>query len=183
MRPPEVLPSREVARRIDSALRQYYNSMHSDQLQVLHIEQRVRFPYRRGQAEHFMTAKMDRIDQGEHGVRIVDYKTGEPTKSRLEPKKDDLQLGIYIMAARHFFENDAVAGTAEYWLTRTSERGVLAFDDARLDKVRARIDEAIDGILDGRWERTGDCTRCDELLTGADHAPDPPEEAPGIERR
>lgn len=183
MRPPEVLPSREVARRIDSALRQYYNSMHSDQLQVLHIEQRVRFPYRRGQAEHFMTAKMDRIDQGEHGVRIVDYKTGEPTKSRLEPKKDDLQLGIYIMAARHFFENDAVAGTAEYWLTRTSERGVLAFDDARLDKVRARIDEAIDGILDGRWERTGDCTRCDELLTGADHAPDPPDEAPGIERR
>lgn len=182
LRPPEVLPSRDVAERIDSALRQYYNSMHSDQLQVLHVEQRVRFPYRCGDVEHFMTAKMDRIDQGDEGVRIVDYKTGQPTKTRLEPKKDDLQLGIYIMAAHHFFNDDSVPGTAEYWLTRTSERGILSFDDAKLDKVRAKIDEAVEGILAGRWERKGDCTRCDQLLTGTDDNPEPAGEEPGSAR-
>lgn len=171
LRPPEVVPSRDVAERIDSALRQYYASMHSDALHVLHVEQRVRFPHRFDGIEHIITAKMDRIDQAQEGVRIVDYKTGQPTKSRLEPRKDDLQLGVYIMAARQFFEDDDLPGSAEYWLTRTSERGVLDFDNANLKKVREKIDEAIDGILCGRWERHPDCTKCDALLTGTDEGP------------
>ncbi len=171
LRPPEEARSRDMIGRIESALRQYHETMHSDALHVLHIEQRVRFPYRCDGVEHLITAKMDRIDQAEQGVRIVDYKTGQPTKSKLEPRKDDLQLGIYLMAARQFFEDEDLPGTAEYWLTRTSERGVLKFEDANLKKVREKIDEAIDGILHGRWERHPDCTKCDELLTGTDEAP------------
>lgn len=172
MRPPEEIASREMAQRVELALRQYHEKMHSPRLHVLETELRIRFPHEYDGHKHFITARIDRLDDDDAGVHVIDYKTGYPTKTKLEPKKDDLQLGIYIMAAQHYFEGE-VGGTAEYWLTRTSERGILPFEDAKLDKVAAKVNGAIDGILAGNWSLGRDCTRCDQLLTGTDQGPEP----------
>ncbi len=173
MRPPEEIASRDTAQRVELALRQYHEQMHSPRLHVLETELRIRFPHEHGGHRHFITARIDRLDQDDAGVHVIDYKTGYPTKTKLEPKRDDLQLGLYIMATQHYFEDEQVGGTAEYWLTRTGERGVLPFEDARLDKVAATVNEAIEGILNGRWEKNPDCTKCDALLLGTDQGPEP----------
>lgn len=178
MRPPEEIASRDMAQRVELALRQYHEQMHSPRLHVLETELRIRFPHEHGGHKHFITARIDRLDDDDAGIHVIDYKTGYPTKTKLEPKKDDLQLGIYIMATQHYFEGE-VGGTAEYWLTRTSQRGILPFDDAKLDKVAAKVNEAIDGILAGDWSPGRDCTRCDELLSGTDQGPEPNESPAG----
>lgn len=170
LRPPEEHHSRDMARRIEKALRQYHEHLHAPTLNVLHIEERIRFPYESAGETHFITARIDRIDADDTGIHVIDYKTGNPTKSRLEPSGSDLQLGIYFMAARAFFEGE-IRGTAEYWLTRTNQRGVLDFADIKEERVRQTIDEAIDGILAGRWEQDPRCRNCDLLLAGTDAAP------------
>ena len=47
--------------------------------------------------EHSITGKIDRIDQIENGVKIIDYKTGKP-KEKLS-KDDKQQLVLYQIAA------------------------------------------------------------------------------------
>ncbi|GEM_PF-4621805 len=172
MRPPEEIRSRDMAERIESALRQFHEKMHSPTLHVLHTEERIRFPYEHNGIRHYITARIDRIDLDDNGVHVIDYKTGKPTKTRLEPSGTDLQLGIYYMAALESFGDD-LAGTAEYWLTRTNQRGVLDFADINLKRIRARIDEAIEGILAGCWDASERCGNCEAILTGTEAGPPP----------
>jgi DNA helicase-2/ATP-dependent DNA helicase PcrA len=108
---------------------------------------------------HRLIAKLDRVDMVGGGFRIVDYKTGGASKAKLEPEKKDLQLGIYAMAAESRFGAD-MTGTAEYWVLSTGERGVIALEELRgyREKLIARIDKAVEGMLAGRYERQKDCT-------------------------
>ncbi len=170
MRPPEDIRSREMAERIERALRLYHDRMHSPNLHVLHTEERIRFPYQCNGQTHYITARIDRIDLDDAGIHVIDYKTGRPTKSRLEPSKADLQLGIYYMAAVDRFGPESV-GTAEYWLTQTNQRGVLDFRSIDLKRICAKIDEAVCGILECCWEAGERCGRCEELLTGTQAGP------------
>ena len=50
---------------------------------------------------------MDQLPDGR--IRIIDYKTGQATSRHLQPEPDDLQLGIYAMAARTLFGGSAGA--------------------------------------------------------------------------
>jgi len=50
---------------------------------------------------HTVTGKIDRIDESEKGVEIIDYKTGA-AKDRLRPE-DKMQLMIYQIAAKEVF--------------------------------------------------------------------------------
>ncbi len=125
-------------------------------VQYLEPERMVLFPYERAGVEHVFEAKIDRIDQlgdgGQTVLRIVDYKTGHPSKTLLEPKRSDLQLAIYAMALRHEYGPEALA-TGEYWLLRTGQRGRLDLSTIDEKKIRTQIDRAIDGMLAGDWPR------------------------------
>jgi DNA helicase-2/ATP-dependent DNA helicase PcrA len=147
-----------------------FDRLHDPGANILEIEKRVEFPY----GPHRFSATMDRIDQieGEGGAaafRIVDYKTGQATARLREPAPDDLQMGVYAMALGHLYADggaaaDALPGVAEYWILSSGERGRIALGDLRHDKIRSRIDEAVEGILAGRWERGPDCAGdCDIL--------------------
>ena len=138
-------------------MRLLLETLHTPDLHVLEIEHSVRFPYARAGLEHLFTARLDRVDQLPDGsVRIVDYKSGQAWKKLATPKPDDLQLGIYLLAARHLFGPN-VRGRAEYWLLSTGQRGLIEFDDLDLGRIEARISQAIDGMLTGDFEPARAC--------------------------
>jgi len=133
---------------------------------LLDLEHVIRFPYVCEGISHTMTAKIDRIDQLNNDLRVIDYKTGEPRKYLRSPAKDDPQLGIYAMALAWRFAGTAdkaagdfpiPMGLAEYWILSTGERGTIAFDDLDLPKVRKKIDGVIERILAGDFARSGSC--------------------------
>lgn len=134
---------------------------------VLEVEREFKFGYERGGTRHIVTAKIDRLDQTADGkFRIVDYKTGKPTKKLTEPKKDDLQMGIYSMALANAYGGGAVPpGVAEYWILSTAERGGIDLSKLDQDGVRAEIDAMIDGVLAGRFPKAPKTCRglCDIL--------------------
>lgn len=154
-----------------------FERLHDPSANILEIEKLIKFPYAAASApavKHKFIAKIDRIDQvaledGTTGFRIIDYKSGQAWESLKSPKPDDLQLGIYALALAHHFgtgdpATDKLAGTAEYWLLSTGERGVLPLTSIKHDRVRKVIDEAVEGMLAGRFEKGSKCTgECDLL--------------------
>ncbi len=136
-----------------------YERLHSEQDHVLELERSIEFKYARGAHEHDFTAKIDRIDQlaardggGRGEFRVIDYKTGSPTKKLLQPKADDLQLGLYALALQTTLNGAPLCGWAEYWVLSTGERGAIRLEALALDKVRATVDKAIDGMLAGDFK-------------------------------
>ncbi len=147
-------------------LRVYYEQMHDPQAEPIEIESMHSFEYEYGGHKHRLSAKIDRIDRTDLGIRIIDYKTGKATKKLLEPKADDLQLGLYALAARRMFEDEDLQGTAEYWIISTGQRGVIGLTDLDLDAIRGNIELAIDGILEGKFEQGKHCYGDCEIIDG-----------------
>ena len=155
-----------------------YRMLHDESAMVLETERVVVFPYVVDGAQHSFTAKIDRVDQlSSGGFRVIDYKAGRAWNKLLEPKLDDLQLGVYAMAVAHGFGSETGDGTgeaqegrtlaggqAEYWCLAVGQRGVLPFEAMRLDKVRGRIDKAVRGMLAGEFTRASDCNGPCRLL-------------------
>ncbi|HYD01750.1 MAG TPA: ATP-dependent DNA helicase [Phycisphaerales bacterium] len=108
---------------------------------------------------HAVYAKVDRIERLPDGtVRIVDYKTGQDWKKYREPESDDLQMGIYTLALDEVMGGGSpLRGVAEYWLLATGEVGVLPLENLKRDRVLARINRAIDGMLSGEYPSGRDC--------------------------
>jgi DNA helicase-2/ATP-dependent DNA helicase PcrA len=144
---------------VEAQLRSYFNRFHDARAQTLETERTVEFPYAVDGVAHTFTAKIDRVDLAQDGgYRVIDYKTGQAWAALREPKKDDLQFGVYALALRHAHsEAGPIRGTAEYWLLATGERGVIALADIKEGKVRDAIDAAVRGMLDGEFERKKDC--------------------------
>ncbi|MDX2116124.1 MAG: ATP-dependent DNA helicase [Planctomycetota bacterium] len=140
-----------------------------DGAQLRELEWKIQFPYPAGGHEHVMTAKIDRVDELPDGrLRLVDYKTSKESKKLLEPAEDDLQMCIYAMAlARsHFSSESELSGVAEYWLLQTGKRGSIDLRALKLDKARRKIDEAIEGMLRGDFERGRGCNNACAWMDG-----------------
>lgn len=132
-------------------------AMHDPRAHILELERQLTIPYEAGGHVHRLTAKLDRVDQLPDGsFRVVDYKTGAARSKLTEPARHDLQLGIYAMALEHE-QGGPVRGVAEYWVLATGERGMIDF--ARLDrqKIKDAIDQAANGMMQGKFPRGADC--------------------------
>ena len=152
----------EQLRQLDAQLRLTHGRLIRPGDEVEQLEHPINFGYSRDGHTHSFHAKIDRIDRlPTGGHRIVDYKTGRPKKSLLEPDKNDLQFGIYAIALRHHQNGlegepdplDPPLGTAEYWLLATGERGTIDLADLDYEKLKSRIDGVIDGLLAGDFQR------------------------------
>lgn len=153
-------PDAHILRQVESQLRHVHSSLHRDTDDILELERLVRFEFLHDGISHKFDAKIDRIDRlPDGGIRIIDYKTGRPAKAKTEPKPDDLQLGIYALAAAHLFETGDTPppGVAEYWVLASGERGSIPLADLRLDKVRKKVGDAIDGMLAGDFDQGKEC--------------------------
>lgn len=87
-----------------------------------------------------ITGKIDRIDESEKGVEIIDYKTGT-AKDRLRPE-DKMQLMIYQIAAKEVFDLDSEKLT--YWYL--NEARPLSFSPGGPEIVEQR--DKIAGIIE-----------------------------------
>ena len=155
---------------VEAQLRLTFHTLHSAHDHVLAVESRVVFPFVSDGVTHRVEAKLDRIDRTDAGFSIIDYKTGAATKTSLTPARADLQLGIYALALPYHFEPDAPepppvpAGSAEYWLLSTGQRGSIGLSDLDLGKVRSRIETTIAGITAGRFDKGKSCRHLCDLI-------------------
>lgn len=143
---------------LDAMLDVFWSQMHREDAHIEELERTIALPYVCDGVEHRLIAKIDRVDLGEAGGRrVIDYKTGAPRKALVEPRKDDLQLGIYAMALTHELGDPGPASVCEYWCLQDGSRGVIGFDGLDMKKIGAQIDKAIRGMLAGDWERSPRC--------------------------
>ncbi len=166
--------ARDLRRQVD-ALLAHAHALHAESpdAQTLHVEAHVEAAYLLDGARHALVAKIDRVDQlADNRFRVIDYKTGEPAKSKLEPKPDDLQFCVYALVLPALLDpgeegreihadrdDDAVPfeGDAEYWMLVTGQRGVIGLSALRPGKVRAKINETIRDMLAGRYKLGPKC--------------------------
>lgn len=149
--------SADDVRRLDELLDSYARLFHDAAAETMETERSVSFEFEHAGIKHRMKAKIDRIDRTPGGFRIIDYKTGGAWKELREPAKTDLQFGIYAMALSKLYPDAPMAGTAEYWLLASGQRGVIGLDKLDLDKIRANIGKLIDGILAGEFAAKKNC--------------------------
>ena len=88
---------REYQELADTMLKGYVER-HKDNTAPLVVE----FPFQLPWGEHMLEGIIDRIDEGDNGLIIVDYKTGKrkPTQRELA---SDLQLTVYAFAVEQVF--------------------------------------------------------------------------------
>lgn len=178
--PRDAQARREMRERVLGMLELAFDRLHRDEDEVLETELSVRLRFRipgESDAEqpHVFVAKIDRVDRAPGGgLRIIDYKTGAATKTKLEIKKDDPQMSLYALAlsvwanaqmpaggeafdAVRLDEVEPVEGDAQYWVLSTGERGSIAFGDMKLEKAAARVHAAARAMLDGAYEKGKQC--------------------------
>ncbi|MFN7375321.1 MAG: UvrD-helicase domain-containing protein [bacterium] len=143
---------------ITAQLTSAHTLMHRRPANILLVEQKVNTPYTHA-GEHTLTAKLDRVDQLPDGTFcIIDYKTGKAWSKLLEPETDDLQLGIYALSLQHHLSADEpLPGLAEYQLLATTQVGAINLADLDLHAVRATINDVIDNLLAGNFDRKPNC--------------------------
>lgn len=146
--------------RLDQLLHQMrnaYERLHNENDHILELEKSYNFEFGLNPDTKkplaIITAKLDRVDQLlDGGIRVIDYKTGYASQSKLEPKPDDLQMGIYYLALKHAYSADSLPGRAEYWNLSTGQRGILEFASIKEEKILKLIQKAVDGIIAGEFE-------------------------------
>ncbi len=135
-----------------------WTKMHRDDVHIEELEKKMVLPYEFGGVTHKIKAVLDRVDAtASGGRRVIDYKTGKPRKELVEPKKDDLQLGIYAMALEEAFGDPGPGSVCEYWVLSDGSVGSIAMDAIDMERVRAKIERAIAGMLAGDWEQSSRC--------------------------
>lgn len=111
-----------------------------------------------------LTGKIDRVDQFENGLKIIDYKTGSP-KEKLEAE-DKEQLLIYQMAARALF-HETVKELAYYYLENDSQVPFIGTEKeiAKLEeKIKAVIDEIKSFDFASFLKHHQSCDYCKEII-------------------
>ncbi len=147
--------------------------MHDPDTLILGVEQGFKAPYVVNGVTHWISGKIDRVEQlPDNTYRVVDYKTGHAAKYLTEPAADDPQLSIYALALPHVLnlatEDDpqpqCPPGSGEYWLLATGDRGVIPFSSLKLDKAREKINKVIAGMLAGDFKKSKACKGFCDLL-------------------
>ena len=102
---------------------------------------------------------MDRVDEGDKKIKIVDYKTGAP-KDKLS-FDEKYQLLIYQLAAKDLFPQE-IGSLAFYYLDNNSEVEFLGSED-ELEKTREKISGTIKEIKKGEFpaKPSALCKFCD----------------------
>lgn len=111
---------------------------------------------------------IDRIDLYDDEVIIIDYKTGKWEVSQKE-LPNNLQLGIYALAASLAFPNKKI--TAELYYLRSGRHKRHTFTPEDLENVKLNIINSIQQIVnDTSFTPTSNgriCSYCEHAKTGA----------------
>lgn len=152
-------PDQDLLRQSLAMMHTTWSTLHSDEAHIIELEREHVFGYACGGVRHEIVARIDRVDgTASGGFRVIDYKTGRRRDDLAAPKPDDLQLGIYAMAVHESLGEPGPGSVCEYWLLQDGEVGRIGFDGLKMDKIRAKIDKAIEGMMSGDWSRSSRCS-------------------------
>lgn len=138
-------------------LRAYYDSWKMERPSTLFLERG--FTIKIGDV--VLRGRVDRIDQVEGGVEIIDYKTGKPKTMKSLSAQDKMQLMLYQLAARDIFGLEPIRLTFHY-LTDNTRVSFLA-KEKQLDALRDTIGSQIGNIKARLFDPTPGfhCQFCD----------------------
>ena len=112
-----------------------------------------------GEADYIVRGAIDRIDKYEGGLKLVDYKTGQPKKKLDFTDKE--QLLIYQLAAGELFREE-IKALSFYYLDDNSEAEFLG-SAKDLEKIKVKIIAVIEEIKQGKFPPRASqlCDWCD----------------------
>jgi len=142
---------------IESQLERLWATHHRDSLHITELERSVKLRWPLDGQTHTVQMKIDRVDLTDGGERIIDYKTGHPSKEITEVGKTDLQMGLYMLGLRQLRQDDEIAGACEYWVLSSGQVGRIGFDEINEKKVKENVEKVIRGILAGEFEKVSTC--------------------------
>jgi len=142
-------------------LKKFYNNFIENPPQILKIndELALEMDFHLQIGEHKIKGKIDRIEQAENGVIIIDYKTGKK-KEKLE-KQDKTQLLIYQIAVEEFLKLNPVE-LVYYYIEDGQKLSFLGTEQEK-QKIKQDIIETIDKIKMSDFKATPgwQCQFCD----------------------
>lgn len=119
-------------------------------------------------ANYHIMGYIDRIDLYDDMVKIIDYKTGKWEVSQKEVP-NNLQLGIYALAASLMFPDKAVHAELHYLRSGRIKGHTFSQDD--IENVKAKLVDSINEIIqDQSFSPTNNyrvCSYCEHAKTGA----------------
>ena len=133
----------------------FYNKFKDEILQPLYLEKGFKIKI----AGCAIKGAIDRVDKTEGGLKIIDYKTGEPKeKISFENKK---QLLLYQLAGEQLF-NEPIKKLSFYYLNNNSEVEFLG-NEKELEKVEKWVTDTIEKIKQNNFSaKPGNlCKWCD----------------------
>jgi len=107
-----------------------------------------------------LRGRFDRLDVGPQGVVITDYKSSDvrdPTRAR-QRARESLQLGVYALA--YEAQTGRSVDALQLVFLGSGVVGRTGVEPKRLEKTRARIAAAAEGIRARRFEPTPDAVAC-----------------------
>lgn len=153
---------------LEAQLRTCFAQLHDPAAHVLELEMAIDMPLLVDGVVHRLTARIDRIDQMSTGqYRVIDYKTGQPSKRLLDPDaKKDLQFGIYALAIDHQYNaGQPCGGLAEYWVLSAGKKGVLELSSIDRGRFRDEITKTVRALMRGPYPRGSECWGVCQLIS------------------
>ncbi|MEP7289252.1 MAG: PD-(D/E)XK nuclease family protein [Chloroflexota bacterium] len=100
----------------------------------------------------YIRGKIDRVDEVDGQLVVIDYKSGSGTISTTEMVEGrNVQMLLYIQAARQLFPDKTIAGGAFWHIGSQGISGMIMVDDPQLVEadtlLRQRINDAQQGIF------------------------------------
>lgn len=124
------------------------------------LEKRFLIKVKAGEEEYSIKGQIDRIDQADDKIKLIDYKTGK-VKDKLD-FSDKEQLLIYQLAADQYLRQ-SVASLTFHYLKDNSEMSFQA-EEKDLEKMKIKIAERIENIKAENFEAKPNpniCKFCD----------------------
>jgi DNA helicase-2/ATP-dependent DNA helicase PcrA len=123
----------------------------------------VERPFRVQIGQDMVQGRYDRVDETPDGVVITDYKSSDvrDPKQAVQRARDSLQLQVYALA--YEAETGQLPTAVQLRFLETGLVGRVAPDAKHLDKARATVEKAADGIRNGRFDPAPGylaCTYC-----------------------
>jgi len=144
---------RQLREKARAALTRYHERLGSDGGEPRWFERSFTFPLGR----NHIRGRVDRIDAlPGGGYELIDYKTGVPR--RAEQLRDDIQLGLYAVAAREAWQIEATERS--YYYVLDDERVRLGPADGAPRAIEETVAEVAEGIMAQSFEPTPSFAVC-----------------------
>lgn len=133
-------------------LRHYYDHHQSLFGNPIHLERSFKLQV----GDVVVNGKIDRIDESEDGIEIIDYKTGSP-KNQEKVDKDD-QLSLYALASTESFELSPQK--LSLYFIESGQKVETTRNSKKLEKVRSKLEKDIEAMKTSEFPAKPDKVRC-----------------------